>query len=112
MEHSSGKTALETPGTTHDANSDHGLASRREFEHKGHHVVIETQYRITVDGVERPAMISIGADGRATTHVVPYKVYSSLVDLMKDLIDLYPGDYQQDDGRDDASGGGGHHGHS
>jgi hypothetical protein len=93
MEHSSSKTALEAPGAGHDPHLGHGPASRREFEHKGHLVVIEAKYQITVDGIERPLMISIGEDGRATTHAIPYKVYSSLVDLMKDLIDLYPGDY-------------------
>ena len=98
------KTALDLTGHGHDS---HGLTSRREFEHKGHTIVIEAEYRITVDGVERNAMITVGPDGKATTHAIPYKVYGSLVDLMKDLVDLYPDDFAESD--PDA---GGHHGHS
>ena len=47
----------------------------RRFEHAGHHIEIETHYRITIDGQEFPDQLHVADDG--TVHYHGYPQYRS-----------------------------------
>ena len=81
--------------------------SVREADYKGHHIVIRTTYRIEVDGVPLMGHLGVTDDGRVHYHPVPNASFASAVDLVKQLIDVFPDDFTGDTG--DAHGGG--HGH-
>ena len=79
-----------------DHGDQHGMSapsSSRHFQHSGHSVIIRTKYSLEVDGVEHPLHATIGEDGRAVIHALPYKAYASIVDLVRDLIDGYASDF-------------------
>jgi hypothetical protein len=65
------------------------VTSVRRFEHKGHQVAVEAHYRVMINGIARELHFSVGEDGRVTTHLLPYKIYTSLVDMVRDVIDNY-----------------------
>lgn len=85
-----------TPHTGHDT------TAVREFTHDGHVITISTTYRVEVDGRPIQAHLSVDEDGRVFTHATPFVTYASAVDLMKAVIDAYPGAFSG------ASGPGGH----
>ena len=75
-----------------------GASSAREADYRGHHVVIETTYKVTVDG--KPFNVGLGVTdgGRVFYHGMPNVGFDSAVDLMKAVIDRFA---------DDFAGGGG-----
>jgi hypothetical protein len=83
----------------------HGkLESVREAQHKGHHIVIRTRYEITVDGQMLMGHMGVTDDGQVHYHPVPNLSFASAVDLVKELIDIFPEDFKRRPG-----GGTGHH---
>lgn len=96
MAASDGKEYLSTQLDAHSHKPDGKTISRRAFAHGKHEVVIEATYQIFVDGKVRDAHFSIGEDGRAVTHMMPYKSYPSLVELVSDLIDKFPNEFGGD----------------
>jgi hypothetical protein len=79
--------------------------SVREADYKGHHIVIRTTYRIEVDGVPLMGHMGVTDDGRVHYHPVPNASFASAVDLVKQLIDIFPDDFTGDTG---GTHGGGH----
>jgi hypothetical protein len=78
----------------------HGdMDSVREADHKGHHIVITTTYRITIDGKPFTAALGVANDGSVHYHGMPNVGFDSAIELMKAVIDTFV---------DDFSGGGGH----
>src|SRR5512139_1012044 len=79
----------ELPETTGQA--DHGedgtSTSVREVEHRGHHVRIETTYRITIDGQPLPGHVEVLPSGRVHYHRFPQYAPQSAVDVVKTVID-------------------------
>jgi len=77
--------------------------SVREADYDGHHIVIRTTYQITVDGKPVTGHMDVGNDGRVHYHPVPNMSFASAVDLVKQLIDVFPDDFA--DGAPAPSGG-------
>ena len=82
-------------------------AITREADYKGHHIVVRTTYRIEVDGVPLMGHMGVTDDGRVHYHPVPNASFASAVDLVKQLIDVFPDDFTSEG----SSGHGDGHGH-
>lgn len=67
--------------------------SIREADYNGHHIVIRTTYQIAVDGKPVTGHMGVGNDGRVHYHPVPNMSFASAVDLVKQLIDVFPDDF-------------------
>jgi hypothetical protein len=89
----------------------HDTTVVREFTHDGHVITIITTYRVEVDGQPVQAHLSVDEDGRVFTHATPFVTYASAVDLMKAVIDAYPGAFSgagEPGGHPDHTHGNGH----
>ncbi|MGR3342048.1 MAG: hypothetical protein ACU0DI_02250 [Paracoccaceae bacterium] len=82
----------------HLAGHERTVTSVRRFEHGGHQVAIEAHYRVLINGIARELHFSVGKDGKVTTHLLPYKTYSSLVDMVRDVIDNFSESLETGDG--------------
>jgi hypothetical protein len=74
----------------------------READYKGHHIVIQTAYTITVDGRPFEAGLGVTNDGSVHYHGMPNVNFDSAIELMKAVIDTFS---------DEFADGGGHGGH-
>jgi hypothetical protein len=81
-----------------DRGHDHGhggpMESTREETYRGHHIMIRTTYRIEVDGMPIEGHLGVTNDGQVHYHAVPNLSFASAVDLVKQLIDTFPDDFQ------------------
>jgi hypothetical protein len=68
-------------------------ASVREAEYKGHRIVIRTTYDIRIDGKPVAGHVGVTNDGQVHYHPVPNVSFSSAIDLVKQLIDIFPDDF-------------------
>ena len=68
-------------------------SSTREADYRGHHVVIETNYKVTVDG--KPFHVGLGVTdgGRVYYHGMPNVGFDSAVDLIKAVIDTFADEF-------------------
>ncbi|GAB1718905.1 MAG: hypothetical protein NTAFB09_06360 [Nitrosospira sp.] len=82
----------------------HDATSVRELTHNGHQVRIITTYRVEVDGEPVGMHLSVDEDGQVYTHATPFVTYASAVDLMKQVMDAYPGAFSDDAGDEAQSG--------
>ena len=77
-------------GATHE-HGEHGepgtSTSVRELEHGGHHVRIETTYRISIDGQPLQGHIEVLPSGQVHYHRFPQYAPQSAVDVVKTIID-------------------------
>ena len=75
---------------------DHGnkLESVRRDEYKGHKIVITTKYDIEVDGKKIYPPMHVSNNGSVGTHTLPNYATSSAIELVKTLIDCFPGDFK------------------
>lgn len=64
---------------------EHGPTERR-FTHDGHEVVIETHYRITIDGTEFKDHLTVDPNGSVHYHGLPQYSAPSAVDVMKAIV--------------------------
>jgi hypothetical protein len=81
---------LRTAGEPHH----HGdMATVRRAAHAGHEIVIETTYKITVDGEPFDVQLSVSNGGRVHYHGLPTQDFESAVDLVKRAIDQFPDDF-------------------
>ena len=80
--------------------------STREADYRGHHVVIQTTYAVTVDGQPFHAGLGVTDDGRVYYHGMPNVGFGSAVDLMKTVIERFADDFGGggDEGHHDAAG--------
>ena len=69
------------------------VPSVREDQYKGHHITVRTTYDIRVDGVPVTGHLGVTNDGRVHYHPVPNVSFASAVDLVKQLIDIFPDDF-------------------
>ena len=67
--------------------------SVRKADYKGHHIVIRTQYQIEIDGKMIMGHLGVTNDGQVHYHPVPNLSFASAVDLVKQLIDIFPDDF-------------------
>jgi hypothetical protein len=81
-----------------DQGHDHGhgmpMESTREATYYGHHIVIRTTYHIEVDGMPIEGHLGVTNDGQVHYHAVPNLSFASAVDLVKQLIDTFPEDFE------------------
>jgi hypothetical protein len=72
----------------------HGKAeSVREADYRGHHIVVRTNYVIEVDGRMVMGHMGVTNDGKVHYHPVPNMAFVSAIDMVKKLIDIFPGDF-------------------
>jgi hypothetical protein len=83
-------------GLPQDQSHGHGVPteSTREADYYGHHIVIRTTYHIEVDGTPIEGHLGVTDDGQVHYHAVPNLSFASAVDLVKQLIDTFPEDFE------------------
>lgn len=69
------------------------MESVREADYRGHHIVIRTTYRIEVDGKPVEGHIMVSDDGFVHFEAIPNSEYTSAVDLVKRIIDVFPAEF-------------------
>ena len=79
----------------------------READYEGHHIVVRTTYQIEVDGKPVTGHMGVTDDGKVHYHPVPNISFASALDIVKQLIDIFPDDFTNT-GHKPA----GHEGHS
>jgi hypothetical protein len=90
--------------------------SVREIDHRGHHVRIETTYRITIDGQPLQGHVEVLASGAVHYHRFPQYAPQSALDVVKTVIDTIwekpavPDELGDEPGRE-PHGDHGHEGH-
>jgi hypothetical protein len=67
--------------------------STREADYKGHHIVIRTTYQIEVDGKSVTGHMGVTNDGRVHYHPIPNISFASALDMVRELIDVFPDDF-------------------
>ena len=72
--------------------------SVREAEYDGHHIVVKTRYHIEVDGQVLNGHFAVTNDGQVHYHPLPNISFASAIDLVKQLIDLFPADFENGHG--------------
>jgi hypothetical protein len=82
--------ALLEPGHSHGP----AMESIREATYRGHHIVIRTSYQLEVDGQPIQGHLGVSNDGQVHYHAVPELGFASAVDLVKQLIDTFPEDFE------------------
>ncbi len=80
------------------------MESVREATYRGHHIVIRTSYHIEVDGVTVEGHLGVTNDGQVHYHAVPNLSFASAIDLVKQLIDTFPEDFQPGPGGHEHGG--------
>ena len=88
-------------GHAHHPSHSHepAVTSTREVTYKGHHIVIRTTYQIEVDGLGIRGHMDVTNDGQVHYHAVPNLSFASAVDMVKQLIDTFPDDFDEGGGR-------------
>jgi alpha-tubulin suppressor-like RCC1 family protein len=72
----------------------HGkMESVREAMYQGHHIVVRTRYQIEVDGQMLMGHVGVTNDGQVHYHAVPNLSFASAIDLVKQLVDIFPDDF-------------------
>lgn len=71
----------------------HHTHSPRQDLHRGHRILIDTHYEITVDGRPLHTHITVDNDGELHCHAVPAYQFLSAVEMVRMLIDTYPDDF-------------------
>lgn len=85
------KHALQVKNAQHHHHE--ASTSVREADYEGHHIVIRTTYEIQVDGVPITGHVGVTEDGQVHYHPVPNVSFASALDLVKQLIDVFPDDF-------------------
>lgn len=65
----------------------------RETDYNGHHIVVRTKYEIEVDGKPLMGHMGVTDAGQVHYHPVPNLSFASALDMVKKIIDVYPGDF-------------------
>ncbi len=72
-----------------------GATSKRTTEHRGHTIVIETTYKVTIDGKELGMPFDVDDDGIVSCHIVPTYGSPSALDVGRRIVDAYPNRYPE-----------------
>jgi hypothetical protein len=77
--------------------SGHGrpIESRREAEHAGHRIVIRTTYQVEIDGRVADLPLGVDNDGHVHCHSLPNYQFNSAIDMVKQVLDTFPGDFSK-----------------
>lgn len=67
--------------------------SMREFDHLGHHVEVETTYKVWVDGKSVKIPLVVDSDGRVSCHSIPNYATSSALDMIKLVIEQFSNEF-------------------
>ncbi len=81
----------------------------READYEGHHIVVRTTYQIEVDGVPVTGHLGVTDDGQVHYHPIPNMSFASALDMVRQLIDVFPDDFADKGGM--PAGHDGHEGH-
>jgi hypothetical protein len=65
----------------------------RQAEYKGHHIVLRTTYELEIDGKPVLGHLQVDDAGRVHYHPVPNLSFASALDMAKQLIDVFPDDF-------------------
>lgn len=65
----------------------------REAHYEGRHIVVRTTYQIEVDGTPVTGHMGVTDDGKVHYHPVPNMSFASALDMVKQLIDVFPDDF-------------------
>lgn len=74
----------------------------REVDYKGHHIVVRTSYQIEVDGKPVTGHMGVTDDGKVHYHPVPNMSFASAIDMTKQLIDVFPDDFNDTGSKSDT----------
>ena len=77
----------------------------READYEGHHIVVRTTYRIEVDGTPVTGHMGVTDDGNVHYHPIPNMSFASALDMVKQLIDVFPDDFTAAKNKPAAHGG-------
>ena len=75
----------------------------REDDYQGHHIVIKTIYHIEVDGKLLSGHLFVTNEGQVQSHGLPNYTFDSAIDLVRELIDKFPEDFESGAGGNDMS---------
>lgn len=67
----------------------------RETDYKGHHIVVRTTYEVEIDGRRLMGHVGVNDAGSVHYHPVPNMSFASALDMVKTIIDVFPGDFEQ-----------------
>jgi hypothetical protein len=70
-----------------------GMGSVREVDYKGHHITIQTTYRIKIDGKTFNGELSVSNAGSVHYHGMPNTGFASAVDLVKAVVDTFSDEF-------------------
>lgn len=65
----------------------------READYEGHHIIVRTTYEIEVDGIQVTGHMGVTNDGQVHYHPIPNMSFASALDMVKQLIDVFPDDF-------------------
>lgn len=65
----------------------------RQTDYKGHHIVIRTKYEVEVDGKPLMGHLGVSDAGLVHYHPVPNLSFTSALDMVRKIIDVFPGDF-------------------
>ena len=97
-------TSMSTGPMGMTGHAGHDTSSVRTAEHNGHHIVVQTTYKITIDGKPFNARLGVTNGGTVHYHGMPNAGFASAIDLVKSIIDNFPDEFEK------GSGGGMEHG--
>lgn len=92
------------PGQGHGGH--HGpVETVRESTYRGHRIVVRTTYSITVDGTPVEGHLGVSNDGQVHYHAIPNLGFASAIELVEQLIDAFPDDFEDPSGYGDPGDG-------
>jgi len=80
----------EFPEYAQDHAGHQDMTSVREFTHNNHTIRITTTYVIEVDGEPVWLHAMVNNEGKVFSHIMPFNMYDSANDMVKQLIDRLP----------------------
>jgi hypothetical protein len=68
-------------------------SSMRMVEHHGYHIMLETTYRVTIDGKLLKAPLMVDDAGMVHCHSLPNYQFNSAVEMVKAIVDQFPDEF-------------------
>ena len=91
------------PGHDHVAGP---IETVRRDTYRGHEITVRTTYVIEVDGRPIGGHLHVGRSGDVQAHALPNSTFGSAIDLVREMIDVFPERFA-----DPVEGPGAEHGH-
>jgi hypothetical protein len=96
------------------AHAQHGggpMVTVRKDEYKGHKVEIKTTYEIKIDGKPFSGHMEVSSEGAVHYHPLPNYSWPSAVDMVRQVIDSFPREFNKKAGRGGSHGSKSQHRH-